>query len=69
MNKIYEIETAKTNRKINEFFSKVSKPEPEILNKNNPSLTHDITSNKRMRDDDDEDEDAAVVSRKSMKHK
>ena len=60
INKIYEIETAKSNRKIIEFFSKVSKPVPLIQNKNKPN-------NKRLRDDDEEDEDAAVVSRKSMK--
>ena len=68
IDKIYEIETAKTTRKIHEFFNKVPKPKQENLNENKPKTTH-ITRNKRMRDDDDEDEDAALVSRKSLKLK
>ena len=80
IDKIYEIETSKSNRKISEFFSKipkqqpefsskVPKPEPENLNMNNPILAHKITNKKRLRENDEEFEDVAVVSRKSLKHK
>merc|ERR1712105_468296 len=70
INKIYEIETAKSNRKINEFFSKVSKQQPEISSKvPKPKLilAPNITNNKRLRENDEEYEEAAVVSRKSLK--
>ena len=54
--KIYEIEISKANKRIDEIFNKVPKPKLEIMNK------------KRMRDDDDDD-DESMVSSKSQKLK
>ena len=64
--KIYEIETATANKRIDEMFNKIPKPKQEITNENTSNLTHDnIMNNKRMRDDEDDN----VVSNKYQKLK